>query len=585
MMYKLSFVCLFLLFVNSSISFCQDDNIVSADFVQWLEQEGYPASHFQIKLQWVEHTKRGYVYGFLINNLTKGVDEEVYFDEQGNKLDIDKIRKFNLTLKNWEPSIVDVPTEDFQKKVYKKEKRESPIIPTKNLQLKPSQYTFNLPVPSFLDEDIFTNQQEKGLLKIGKVISIEEPITLFETTFPIYFTQKNINGYSIYSLNFFAEDAMGMKLHLVLRDLLPPLHNLYIMGNDGNNEVIPIIVSDKNIWTPLIYSSELTLFYVMPESSSLRSVPITIDQYAYIYNDPTEELEKLGNCYEDVMCYEPWKTWSRGVVGIVRVATPNVIFCTGSLLNDGNNEKISQLILTAFHCVGSQSSAETLEFIWMYQSVDCKGTIPSIANVPRTTGGADFLIGSSAQEGTDMTLLRMKNTPPDNVLELGFTNTNIPMDTNVVAIHHPGKSYKRISFGNKTNTGSPSSNGNNLRPLNRYHEVIYSLSSTESGSSGCPLFREDTQQIIGQLWGGNALCSYMSEPDYYGRFDVSYPLIEPYIFVSPNIFDVDNSGTVDNNDLSFVVNAVLGVNSATRTDLNNDSKTDACDIQMLKNKI
>lgn len=584
MMNKLAFLCLFLFFVCASISSSQE-NIVSTDAIQWLEQAGYSSIYFQIKLQWIEYTKRGYVYGFLVNDITTGTEEEVYFDEQGNKLDGDKIREFNLTTKNWDPNIVDVPTEDVQKKLYKKGKKRDASIPMNNLQLKPSQYTFNLPVPSALETESYYNQQEKGLLEIGKVISVEEPITLFEMPSPIYFTQEKVNDYSVYSLNFFAEDAMGMKLHLVLTDLLPPLHKLYIMGNDGNNEVIPIIVSDKDIWTPMVYSSEISLFYVLPESSSLHPVPIIIDQYAYLYNDPIEELEKLGNCYEDVMCYEPWKTLSRGVVGIVRVATPSVIFCTGSLLNDGNNEQISQLILTAFHCVGSQSSAETLEFIWMYQTVDCKGTVPSITSVPKTTGGADFLIGSDTSNGTDMALLRMKNTPPDNVLELGFTNEIVPLNISVVVIHHPGRSYKRISFGNKTNTGSPSNNGDNLRPLNRYHEVIYSLSSTEGGSSGSPLLREDTQQIIGQLWGGEALCNKMNEPDYYGRFDVSYPLIEPYIYVPPNIFDVDDSGTVDYNDLNIVVNAVLGVNSVIKTDLNSDGKTDACDIQMLKNKI
>lgn len=297
------------------------------------------------------------------------------------------------------------------------------------------------------------------------------------------------------------------------------------------------------------------------------------------------EMSKFGTCYENVMCYEPWRTLSRGVVGIVRISDPNVIFCTGSLLNDGKEEQISQLVLTAFHCVDNQITANDLDFIWMYQTIDCNGTVPNITQVPRTTGGADFLVGSDTYGGTDMTLLRMKNTPPNNAVELGFTNSVIPMGVNVVAIHHPGRSYKRISFGNKTNTGSPTSQGRNIRPLDKYHEVIYTLSSTESGSSGCPLFLAETYQIIGQLWGGNASCSYMNEPDYFGRLDVSYSLIEPYIFIPPNIFDVDGSGIVDNRDLYFVINAVLGINSRIKTDLNNDGKTDALDIQYIRNQI
>ncbi len=553
----------------------------------WLEQAGYKTSNFIAELSWMEHTKKGNVYGFLLRNTITGGYEEVYMNEQGNQLNIEDLKEMNLSPKNWYPSEVGFQSETGtnQKKLYGEKKEKTRDMPIKKLQLKPSQYTFNLPPPLFSDKYIPNNLQEKGLLEIGKVIPIERPITLFNNTSSINFTQEVMDRYSIYSLNFFAEGVEGIKLHLLLSELLPPLHNIYIMGNDNNNELIPISGEEEDIWTPIIFSSYITLFYVKPENSLTDSIPLTIKEYAYIYKDPIHELSKLGTCYEDVMCYEPWRTLSRGVVGIVRISNPNVIFCTGSLLNDGKEEQISQLVLTASHCVDNQITANNLDFIWMYQTIDCNGTVPDITQVPRTTGGADFLVGSNTYGGTDMTLLRMKNTPPNNVVELGFTNAVVPMGVSVVTIHHPGRSYKRISFANKTNTGSPISQGRNIRPLDKYHEVIYTLSSTESGSSGGPLFLADTQQIIGQLWGGNASCSYMNEPDYFGRLDVSYPLIEPYIFIPPNVFDVDGSGTVNNEDLDFVINAVLGVNSRIKTDLNNDGKTDALDIQQIRNQI
>lgn len=40
---------------------------------------------------------------------------------------------------------------------------------------------------------------------------------------------------------------------------------------------------------------------------------------------------------------------------------------------------------------------------------------------------------------------------------------------------------------------------------------------------------ESTQQIIGQLWGGPGSCSTSTNLDYYGRFDVSYPLMAAYL--------------------------------------------------------
>lgn len=550
-----------------------------------LEQIGYHTNKYSTELRWIEHTTRGDVYGFLLKNTITGGYEEVYLDEQGNPLSMEDLKEVNLSPKNWSPSIVDVPTGmgTVKKIIHGEKKEKSSSIRAQKLELRPSKYTLNLPIPISIEKEISSGSREKGLLEIGKVIPLEEPLILFEKASPIRFTDETIDPYVIYSLNFLAEGAEGIKLHLVLKELLPPLHSLYVMGN--GNELFPISVGEEDIWTPLLFSSDITLFYVKPQNSSVASISLIINEYAYIYKNPTDELLKLETCYEDVMCYEPWRTLSRGVVGIVRVSSPNVIFCTGSLLNDRNDEQLSQLILTAFHCVDNQYSANNLDFIWMYQSVDCNGTVPNITQVPKTTGGAEFLVGSETYGGTDMTLLRMKNSPPSDVVELGFTNAVIPVETSIVAIHHPGRSYKRISFGNKTNTGSPSSQGRNLRPLDKYHEVLYTLSSTESGSSGCPLFHANTQQIIGQLWGGNANCKYMNEPDYFGRLDVSYPLIEPYISLLPNIFDIDGSGVVDDGDLNFVIDAVLGEKSRAKTDMNNDGKVDAIDIQMVINQI
>jgi len=49
------------------------------------------------------------------------------------------------------------------------------------------------------------------------------------------------------------------------------------------------------------------------------------------------------------------------------------------------------------------------------------------------------------------------------------------------------------------------------------------------GSSGCPLLLSDSRLIVGQLWGGNASCSYPDEPDYFGRFEETFPLVDQWL--------------------------------------------------------
>lgn len=549
---------------------------------QWLEDSGYSATTFHIKLQWIENTGKGNIYGVLINDITSDEDTEIYFNEQGQQ--IENLQEYNIQKKNWSSGYVDIPTEFPETKSIATQKKA--LISTKGTFLKISSYTFNMPLPEpYLINGEHENYDEKGLLEIGKVVDLLEPITLFGEKSSVNYETFEFEDNTIQSLNFFAENAVGMKVHLVFDRTLPPMHSLYIRNSDTGSEVMPVLMSKRDVWSTLIASSNITLYYVKPKSSSDDFIPITIDRYAYIYKDPVEELAKVGTCHEDVMCYDSWKGLSSGVMGLSKVSSSNVIFCTGSLLSDGRPEQISHLVLTAFHCVNSPSTAESLDFYWLYQSDSCGGTVPAITTVPKTSGGADFLIGSPTDTGTDMSLLRIKDNPPADIPELGFANTPVPVGTNVVAIHHPRGSFKRISFASTSNTGSPKNRGENIRPLDRYHEVIYSLGSTESGSSGCPLFREDTQQIIGQLWGGSASCSDMNEPDYYGRIDISYPLIEPYIYVFPESFDVDSSGVIDNEDLNFVINALLGTKSRTKSDLNNDGWVDACDIQAMQNQI
>jgi hypothetical protein len=42
---------------------------------------------------------------------------------------------------------------------------------------------------------------------------------------------------------------------------------------------------------------------------------------------------------------------------------------------------------------------------------------------------------------------------------------------------------------------------------------------------------------------------------------------------------------IDNEDLNFVINALLGNKSRTKSDLTNDGWVDACDIQAMQNQI
>jgi hypothetical protein len=170
---------------------------------------------------------------------------------------------------------------------------------------------------------------------------------------------------------------------------------------------------------------------------------------------------------------------------------------------------------------------------------------------------------------------------PETAYFLGFeTNAQIP-GTQTVCIHHPRGEYKRISFGRLT-TDARGEQGP-LKPLSRFYENLWSQGTTEPGSSGSPLIRADTGRVIGQLYGGYASCSVPNEPDYFGRFDVTYPLVEMYLGASP--LDVDGSGRIDVSDLRKVQDIALGRENSSAADVNTDGNVDALDLQILVNAV
>ena len=179
---------------------------------------------------------------------------------------------------------------------------------------------------------------------------------------------------------------------------------------------------------------------------------------------------------------------------------------------------------------------------------------PDPEDVPRTTGGADYLAGASGTGyeggGNDFTLLRMRNAPPTDLTQLGWSTTVPALGTEITCVHHPRRDYKRISFGTLTD------NENDHPSL--YHQVTWHDGTTEPGSSGSPLMLAATQQIVGQLWGGSASCLLPDDPDYFGRFDVTYPVVAALLAAPAAIGFAQSALILDESDNAATVTVILG---------------------------
>ncbi len=130
---------------------------------------------------------------------------------------------------------------------------------------------------------------------------------------------------------------------------------------------------------------------------------------------------------------------------------------------------------------------------------------------------------------SDFTFLQLNHTPPTGVFYAGWSSAALAIPSTVIGIHHPIGDLKKWSKGSATGFANYSQNVNG----NGSHiRIIWSEGVTEGGSSGSGLF-DMAGRFRGNLHGGGSSCSTPNQPDWYGRFDRTYPSIKRWLYLHP----------------------------------------------------
>lgn len=207
-------------------------------------------------------------------------------------------------------------------------------------------------------------------------------------------------------------------------------------------------------------------------------------------------------------------------------------YCTGFLVNNVRQDG-TPFFMTASHCISSNTVAATLVTYFNYENSDCSST-DAMAN--QTLSGATLNATNSA---SDFTLLNLDEVPPSAYKAyLAGWDASSRSPLNGTCIHHPSGTPKCISIDNNaptTYSGSISWDNGSVSQANSHWLVKFDLGSTESGSSGSPLF-DDNKRVIGQLHGGDDISSY------YGKFSVSWNSGSYASKQLKNWLDPDNTG-------------------------------------------
>jgi hypothetical protein len=295
--------------------------------------------------------------------------------------------------------------------------------------------------------------------------------------------------------------------------------------------------SGRTYWAPAVDGADATVEIEIPKNVASSAVLVSVPSISHIFmsnkeiNTATAQINYTGDtnaglsCQIDVTCSSPRPAATDAVVHIRFNEGALTYICSGTMLNDNINSATPYL-LTANHCISSQTVASTMTTWFKYRSTTCNdGTA---GEYYPTYGGATLLYTAY---GTDSTLLKLNNAPSvSGILYAGWDATTAPtVATSIHSVHHPRGDQQRLSRGSITSYSSRSSTSANTFfgsdiANGSILDVTLTTGLTEGGSSGSGLFKgtDANPQLIGQLFGGSTPACGSPKYNVYGRFDVAY---------------------------------------------------------------
>ncbi|MCA9243089.1 MAG: hypothetical protein KDA32_03975 [Phycisphaerales bacterium] len=302
----------------------------------------------------------------------------------------------------------------------------------------------------------------------------------------------------------------------------------------------PIRDENGHWWTTPIFGEHIGLEFVAPATVEAPLLP-KIGAIAYINGD--SPFTERGCAHNDVTCVSSWANEAQAVVELWFIdGNGNVAgTCSGALLNRTPSD-LCPLVMTANHCIGNQSAANSTAFIWQFQTPNCNGMPPNANTLPRSDGS--LLL--KRYTASDWNLVGLYEAPGANFF-LGWSSGSWS-DGAATGIHHPGGTFKRISFGSKVdNHEQEFCDASNNCFTAEVWDVEYTSGYTQPGSSGSPVM-DSSRRVRGTLSGGPADCM----TSRYGRFDLAFTNLQYYLssIASPVVVtswagDPGNNGSLE----------------------------------------
>ncbi|MDC8003179.1 T9SS type A sorting domain-containing protein [Aureisphaera galaxeae] len=239
-------------------------------------------------------------------------------------------------------------------------------------------------------------------------------------------------------------------------------------------------------------------------------------------------LNDSGACNYDVNCpvgddFDDKKELLKKTVALLNLG--NGYLCSASLMNNTRVDKTPYL-LTGNHCLeNSDPNFWSVRFNWVSPIPVCAEDTGSVDVQTNFTMSGAELRANNAE--SDFALVELVSEIPASwdVAFAGWDRSdNIPEFQ--VGIHHPNGDIMKICRDDDP-AMKENANGTEvwlIKGVSAGNGNGWELGTTESGSSGSPLFDQEGR-VIGQLYAGQSFCDGTEnngDYDIYGRFAVSW---------------------------------------------------------------
>jgi len=346
------------------------------------------------------------------------------------------------------------------------------------------------------------------------------------------------NGGRIWQATIKSSGALNLSINF--DDFFLPKGSRLQLYNDDQTDIISSLTNNQNssegkLGTWFVEGDIIWIEYYQPprvQGSPRLNIESVIHGYRMgrlnLLVDGNRGLNDSGECNYDVNCpigndFDQKKDLLKKAVALLNLGNGHL--CSASLVNNALNDKTPYL-LTANHCLDNSNPALwSVRFNWVSPTPVCAtGGDSGDLQTNFTVSGAELRAKNSL---SDFALVELFNPIPDSwdVAFAGWDNS----DSNPlfeVGIHHPNGDIMKIC---RDDSGAQKVDANGTQVWligggTHGSGNGWEIGTTESGSSGSPLF-DQNGRLIGQLYAGQSACTGLennNDYDIYGRFGVSW---------------------------------------------------------------